>query len=60
MTGDLSVILARWISRMLFDVVRFSIARRSPALAVGLFGLFALALAMVAAQVASPFVYTLF
>jgi hypothetical protein len=54
------VILARWICRMGFDVVRFAIARRSLALALGLFALFALALTMVAAQVASPFVYTLF
>jgi hypothetical protein len=50
----------RWFFRMLRDIFLFGVVNRSYALSLALLALFVLALTIVAAQVAAPFIYTLF
>jgi hypothetical protein len=50
----------RWFFRMIADIFAFGVVNRSFALSFMLLGLLVIALTIVAAQVAAPFIYTLF
>lgn len=54
------MILTRWVSKMVADVVLFGFVNRSFAMSFSLLAFLAIGLAMVAAQVSAPFIYTLF
>ena len=54
------MIQVRWFLRMLRDIFMFGIVNRSYAMSLALLALLIIALTMVAAQVAAPFIYTLF
>jgi len=51
---------ARWILRMLRDVVMLGIVNRSLGLSLALLLLLLLGLVILSAQVSAPFIYTLF
>ena len=54
------MILARWVYRMVADVVLFGVVNRSFAMSFSLLAFLVIGLAIVAAQVSAPFIYTLF
>lgn len=54
------MITLRWILKMLADLAVFAVVNRAPFMALGLMGLLALGLVIVAVKVAAPFIYTLF
>lgn len=54
------MITLRWILKMLADLAVFAVVNRAPFMALGLMGLMALGLVIVAVKVAAPFIYTLF
>lgn len=49
-----------WFLRMLRDILMFGVVNRSYAMSLALLALFVIALTIVAAQVAAPFIYALF
>ena len=50
----------RWFGRMVWDIFLFGVVNRSYALSFLLLTLLVIAITIVAAQVAAPFIYTLF
>jgi hypothetical protein len=54
------MILARWVYKMVSDVVLFGVVNRSFAMSFSLLAFLVIGLAIVAAQVSAPFIYTLF
>ena len=54
------MILARWLYRMIRDVVLYGIVNRSYAMSFALLAFLVIGLTIVAAQVSAPFIYTLF
>jgi hypothetical protein len=54
------MILARWLFRMLRDVLLYGFVNRSFAMSFALLAFLVIGLTLVAAQVAAPFIYTLF
>jgi hypothetical protein len=54
------MMLARWLFRMLKDVLMFGVVNRSLAMSFALLAFFVIGLTIVAAQVSAPFIYTLF
>jgi hypothetical protein len=50
----------KWIARMVKDVAKAGVVNRSYALSLGMLTLLAMALAIVAAEVSAPLIYTLF
>jgi hypothetical protein len=54
------MMLARWVIRMLRDVLLFGVVNRSYAMSLALLSLLVIGLMIVAAQVSAPFIYTLF
>ena len=54
------MILARWLFRMLRDVLLYGFVNRSFAMSFALLAFLVNGLTLVAAQVAAPFIYTLF
>lgn len=54
------MITLRWILIMLGDLTVFAVVNRAPFMALGLLGLLALGLVIVAVKVTAPFIYTLF
>jgi hypothetical protein len=54
------MILARWIYRMVKDVVVYGFVNRSIAMSLALLAFLVVGLTIVAAQVSAPFIYTLF
>jgi hypothetical protein len=56
----LTVMRARWMIRMLRDIVLLGVVNRSWAMSVSLLAFVVLGLTIAAAQVSAPFIYTLF
>lgn len=54
------MVLLRWFFRMLGDIFLFGIVNRSFGMSFMLLTLFVIGLTIVAAQIAAPFIYTLF
>jgi hypothetical protein len=54
------VMRARWMIRMLRDIVLLGVVNRSWAMSVSLLAFVVLGLTIAAAQVSAPFIYTLF
>ena len=54
------MIKVRWCLRMLRDILMFGVVNRSYGMSFALLVLLIIALTIVAAQVAAPFIYTLF
>jgi hypothetical protein len=52
--------MARWIFRMIVDVVKFGVVNRSFAMSFAILAFLTIAFAIIAAQVSAPFIYTLF
>lgn len=52
--------MARWILKMIVDVVKFGFVNRSFAMSFAILALLTIAFAIIAAQVSAPFIYTLF
>jgi hypothetical protein len=52
--------MARWIVRMVVDVVRFGIVNRSYAMSFAVLAFLTISFAIIAAQASAPFIYTLF
>jgi len=50
----------KWIARMVKDVAKAGVVNRSYGLAVGVIVLLVIAMAIVAAEVSAPLIYTLF
>jgi len=50
----------KWIARMVKDIVKTGVVNRSYALSFGVLALLVIALAIVAAEVSAPLIYTLF
>jgi hypothetical protein len=50
----------RWFLRMVWDIFLFGIVNRSYVLSFMLLTLLVIAITIVAAQIAAPFIYTLF
>jgi hypothetical protein len=50
----------KWIARIVKDVAKAGVVNRSYALSFGVLALLAVALAIVAAEVSAPLIYTLF
>ncbi len=54
------MLMAKWIGRMLADLLRFGIANRAPGMSLAVIGLLFLGVVILAAKVTAPFIYTLF
>lgn len=54
------MILARWIIRMVVDVICFGIVNRSFVLSFVILAFLVLGLVIIGAQISAPFIYTLF
>jgi len=55
-----SLLFLRWVGRMLRDVLWSGMANHSMALSIAILVLFLLGLLAIGAQLAAPFIYTLF
>ncbi len=56
----LMLLLAKWITRMLVDLVKFGFVNRAFGMSLAVISLLFLGLVIIAAKVAAPFIYTLF
>ena len=54
------MLLLKWVIRMLVDLVRFGIANRAMGMSLAVIALLFLGLAIVAAKISAPLIYTLF
>ncbi len=54
------MVFARWLLRMLRDVLLLGVVNRSFAMSFAILSLFIIGLTIIAAQVTAPFIYTLF
>ncbi len=54
------MLFIRWFFRMVWDIVLFGVVNKSYALSFVLLTLLVIAITIVAAQIAAPFIYTLF
>lgn len=52
--------MARWVLKMIVDVVKFGFVNRSFAMSFAILSLLTIAFAIIAAQASAPFIYTLF
>jgi hypothetical protein len=58
--GEPTMILIRWVFRMIGDIVLFGAVNKSYAMSFALLAFLIIGLTIVAAQVSAPFIYTLF
>lgn len=56
----LFMLLIKWVMRMLVDLVRFGIANRAAGMSLAVMALLFLGLAIIAAKISAPLLYTLF
>ena len=56
----ITMLLLKWIIRMLVDLVKFGIANRAMGMSLAVITLLFLGIVIIAAKVTAPFIYTLF
>ena len=54
------MLLAKWVIKMLADLIKFGIVNRAIGMSLAVIALLFLGLVIVAAKIAAPFIYTLF
>ena len=56
----LFMLLLKWVIRMLVDLVKFGLANRATGMSLAVIALLFLGLAIIAAKISAPLIYTLF
>ena len=54
------MLLLKWVIRMLVDLMRFGVANRATGMSLAVIVLLFLGLAIIAAKISAPLIYTLF
>ena len=54
------MLLLKWISRMLVDLIRFGIVNRAPGMSLAVLALIFMGVVIIAVKITAPFIYTLF
>jgi len=54
------MLLLKWVTRMLVDLVRFGVVNRAPGMSVAVLALLFMGIIIIAVKITAPFIYTLF